>query len=275
MALFSGVFAIMGWGSLLSRVGNTIIYPFQWLTAKVGGGIVGFSHYLQDIDKLTDEVDALKAENESLKGALVDAKIVFDENAWLYQYLSMKEEHQDYELCAATVIVATSVSGVGGDHVTSLTLNRGSTSGIRTGMPVVTGRGLVGVVVEVGAYSCRVTTMLDPSAAVGAVTSRAGERGLCQGDYAQAQNGRATLRQLSERADVAPDDIVISSGEGSVYPYGIPIGRVETVSLNAYNRTTEATVVPFVDFSDLDHVLVMTAFSRNESDTGSSAGGAP
>jgi cell shape-determining protein MreC len=45
-----------------------------------------------------------------------------------------------------------------------------------------------------------------------------------------------------------------------VYPYGIPIGRVTSVSYNAYSRTTEAVIRPFVDFSDLRHVTVMTSF---------------
>ena len=262
MALFSGVFAIMGWGSFLPRVGSTVMYPFQWLTSRAGDGIAGFFQYFEDVDKLRDELDSLKAENESLQGALVDAEIVQDENAWLYQYLSMKVENPDYALCAATVTAVTSVTGAGGDYLTSLTLNRGSTAGIAAGMPVVTGRGLVGVVSEVGPNYCRVTTMLNPSAAVGVITSRAGERGLSQGDYALVQNGQAMVRQMREGADVTVGDILLTSGQGSVYPYGIPIGRVEAVSANAYSRTTEATVTPFVDFSDLSQVLVMTEYDR-------------
>ena len=238
------------------------MYPFQWLTNRVGDGVAGFFQYFEDVDKLKGEVDALKAENESLKGALVDAEIAEDENSWLYQYLAMKVENPDYDLCAATVIADTSVTGTGSTYLTSITLNKGSSAGIATGMPVVTVQGLVGVVSEVGAQYCRVTTILNPSAAVGAVTSRAGERGLCMGDYAHVQNGQATLRQLSEGADVEADDIVLTSGQGSVYPYGIPIGRVVSVSANAYSRTTEATVTPFVDFSDLSQVLIMTAYDR-------------
>ena len=252
----------MGWGSLLPRVGSTLMYPFQWLTDKVGDGVSGFFQYFEDIDRLRDEVDALKAENESLKGELLDAEIALDENAWLYQYLSMKEENPDYALSAATVTAVTSVTGSGGEYLTFLTLNRGTSAGITTGMPVVTVRGLVGVVSEVGAHYCRVTTILNPSAAVGSVTSRAGERGLCRGDYAHVQNGRLLLAQLAAEADVTEGDIVLTSGQGSVYPYGIPIGRVESVFSNAYSRTTEAVLVPFVDFSDLSQVLILTEYDR-------------
>ena len=55
---------------------------------------------------------------------------------------------------------------------------------------------------------------------------------------------------------------MVTSGRGSVYPYGIPIGRVSSVSANPYSRTAEAVVQPFVDFSRLTHVSVLTAYTH-------------
>ena len=261
-ALFTGVFAVMGWGNLLRDVGSTVIYPFQWVLSKAGDAVSGFVAYFQDMDHLRDELDALKEENESLRAELLDAEILSDEHAWLYHYLSIKESHEDYTFCAASVIASASSSGDGGDHVTEITLNRGSSSGVETGMPVITPSGLVGVVIEVSPNHCRVATILDTSVSVGAVTTRATENGLCEGDYARLHDGCATLRYLPEEADVLPEDIIVTSGRGSVYPYGIPIGRVTSVSANAYSRTTEATVQPFVDFTDLTRVVILTSFTH-------------
>lgn len=260
VALFTGVFAVMGWGSLLSDVGSAVIYPFQWVGSKIGGGVSGFFSYFADIRDLRDEVESLKNENQELKDQLVDAEIMADENAWLYHYLTMKEERGDWSLCAASVIASATASGEGGDYATELTLNRGSASGIAEGMPVVTGSGLVGVVVEVGLNHCRVMTLLDTSVSVGAVTTRATENGLCEGDYARLHEGHATLKNLPEEADVEVGDIVVTSGRGSVYPYGIPIGRVTEVTANAFVRTTEAAVQPFTDFSDLTQVMIITKY---------------
>ena len=260
VALFTGVFAVMGWGSLLSAVGSAVIYPFQWVGSKIGGGVSGFFSYFADIRDLRDEVESLKNENQELKDQLVDAEIMADENAWLYHYLTMKEERGDWSLCAASVIASATASGEGGDYATELTLNRGSASGIAAGMPVVTGSGLVGVVVEVGLNHCRVMTLLDTSVSVGAVTTRATENGLCEGDYARLHEGHATLKNLPEEADVEVGDIVVTSGRGSVYPYGIPIGRVTEVTANAFVRTTEAAVQPFTDFSDLTQVMIITKY---------------
>lgn len=260
VALFTGVFAVMGWGSLLRDVGSTVIYPFQWLASTVGGALEGFGAYMADIGQLRAENESLRAENEDLRQQLTDAEILSDENAWLYRYLSMKEQHSDYKLCSATVIASTSSVGEGGAYVTEITLNRGTSSGVEAGMPVVTALGLVGVVVDAEVNHCRVSTVLDTSVSVGAVTTRGAENGLCEGDYSLVHDGLSVLRYLAEEADVQAEDIVVTSGRGSVYPYGIPIGRVVSVSYNAYSRTTEAVISPFVDFSDLRHMTVMTSF---------------
>ena len=260
ITLFTGVFAVMGWGSLLRDVGSAVLYPFQWVGAKVSDGVSGFFSYFQDIDSLKEELESVRAENESLKSELIDAEIMADENSWLYRYLSMKEEHGDYSLCAASVISSASASGEGSDYALELTLNRGTSSGVKEGMPVVTSLGLVGVVVETGLNHCRVMTLLDTSVSVGAVTTRAVQNGLCEGDYARLYDGYATLKGLPEEADVEEGDIVVTSGRGSVYPYGIPIGRVVSIHANAFVRTTEAAVEPFVDFSDLTQVVILTDY---------------
>ncbi|MBE6653001.1 MAG: rod shape-determining protein MreC [Ruminococcaceae bacterium] len=262
----------MGWGSLLQDVGSSILYPFQWVAAQVENGVTGFISYFQDIQELQNEVEALREENESLKSELVNAEITADENHWLYRYLAMKEEHSDYQLCAATVIASSSSVGMGGEYVTEITLNRGTASGVEAGMPVVTPLGLVGVVVESHINHCRVSTVLDTSVSVGSVVTRSSEKGLCEGDYTLVHNGQTSLRYLPEEADVQPEDIVVTSGLGSVYPYGIPIGRVVSVSSNAYSRTIEAVIQPFNDFSELTRVVILTSYVHSTEGEGSGGG---
>ena len=278
VALFSGVFAIMGWGSLLRDVGGTIIYPFQWIGHKTAEGIRGFVRYFSDMDDLLKENESLRAENESLRGEMLEAEIQKDELSRLYAYLEIKEGHTDYSLCPALVVAnstvsTTSPSGEGdgtasGDDLSgnrvaiSLTLNKGSRDGVRTGMPVITPEGLCGVVVEVEEYACQVATVLDPSVSVGAVTSRGGENGLLEGDNTRLYEGCATLRYLRSEADIEMGDLVVTAGIGSVYPFGIPIGRVTKVYSNAFSRTTEAVVIPFVDLSDVRHVAILLDYDR-------------
>ncbi|MBQ9779548.1 MAG: rod shape-determining protein MreC [Clostridia bacterium] len=261
IALFCSVFVVMGWGSLLHRVGGTIIYPFQWTFSKIGDGVSGFVQYFQDVDKLQDKIDALEKENESLKAELNDAEIVRQEQLWLYQYLSMKNEHEDYAMCAASVIASSGQSG-SGDYITTMTLNKGSAHGIKAGMPVVTVSGLVGMVTEVGINQCYVQTLINTSSSVGALSVSTLDKGLLEGDFACLYEGRATLRYLPHDAAVAVGDVVVTSGEGTVYPYGIPVGTVTEIKVNPYSRTKEAVVEPFTDLSDLDEVIILTSYIR-------------
>ena len=261
IALFCGVFAVMGWGPLLHRVGGTVIYPFQWVFSKIGDGVTGFVQYFQDVDRLQEQVEALEKENESLKAELNDAEIILGEQAWLYQYLSMKNEHEDYMMCAASVIASGGQEG-SGDYITVMTLNKGSAHGIKKGMPVVTVSGLVGMVTEVGLNQCYVQTILNTSSSVGAMSSATLDQGLLEGDFACLYEGCATLRYLPENATVAVGDLVITSGQGTVYPYGIPIGRVSEISTNPYSRTKEARIQPLCDLSDLHEVVILTSYVR-------------
>ncbi len=262
IALFCGVFAVMGWGSLLHQVGGTLVYPFQWAMHGIGNGISGFFSHYGDMDRLQDELESLRAENEELRSQLADAQIVLDESGWLYKYLSMKDEHADYTMCNATVISTVTSQPSGGVYVTRMTLNKGSAHGIEMGMPVVTVSGLVGMVIEVSYDHCKVQTILDTASSVGAITVREKEQGLLEGDFACMYQGYASLNYLEETADITVGDIVVTSGKGSIYPYGIPIGEVVEVSINAFSRTVEATVCPYANLSDTNDVMILTSYDR-------------
>ena len=60
IALFTGVFAVMGWGDLLRQVGGTILYPFQWVAARVSAAASGFGQYFTDVNRLSEEAQALR-----------------------------------------------------------------------------------------------------------------------------------------------------------------------------------------------------------------------
>lgn len=276
--LFSGVFAAMGWGSFLRQVAGTLLYPFTWLADKTAGAVGGFTSYFRDIDDLQAENDSLRDENESLRAALLDAEIVENEDSWLYRYLSMKKEREDWSLLSAYVTATEWAGGRNGQsYAVLLTLNKGSSSGIREGMPVVNQAGLIGIVSEVGVGYSRVRTVLNTDFAAGAIDVRSGETGILEGSFSRLPDGQVVLSAMAAEADAAEGDIVLTSGKGGIYPYGIPIGRISSVSADAYSRTTEAAVTPFTDFTDLHQVVVLTEYVHYTDDSWRTdpAGGEP
>ena len=262
ICIFFSVLSAMGVSNVARDGINTILYPLRWCGAKISEGLDGFSIYFGKMDELYEENSSLREENQSLRENEVYYGAIADENARLREYLEIKAIYTDYELSDAIIISRGSDT-----YMTIITLNRGSSDGIKVGMPVIAKAGLVGSVIEVDVNSCKVRTVIEDRGACGAYLTRSGEVGVLEGDITFKDTGRCSLNYLPQNADVEIGDIVYTSGLGSVYPRDIPVGKVVSVSENAYDRTKSAEVECFVDFKNLTSVMIVTSFDIYVSDS--------
>ncbi len=125
-------------------------------------------------------------------------------------------------------------------------------------MAVIVSEGLVGSVCEVGDRWSRVRVLNEASSSAGAYVQRSGEIGILSGDIALKGTGHCILKYLTENSDVREGDLIYTSGEGSVYPGEIYIGRVIGVEIDVFSRTKNATVECAVNFDLLKYVLIIT-----------------
>ncbi len=133
-------------------------------------------------------------------------------------------------------------------------INRGRDSGVAPGMPVVSGTGLVGRVVDVSRTRATVLLISNPTSNVG-VRLASGEVGVASGRGAQSA---LEVDNVDPAAKVAPDEPVVTSGlQQSIYPPGIPIGRVRTARVPPEAVQQEVTLEPFVDLRRLTFVKVL------------------
>jgi rod shape-determining protein MreC len=122
-------------------------------------------------------------------------------------------------------------------------------------MAVITGRGVVGRVVgPPAAHAARVQLLAGESAAAGAVIERTTTAGMVQGGYA---DGKLRMEFVSSAAQIVVGDRVVTSGQDQIYPQGFLIGHVSEVK--GAGKTREIVVVPAVDFSYIEVVLVVMA----------------
>ena len=136
---------------------------------------------------------------------------------------------------------------------TALVIDKGRADGIRPRQPVIAAGGLVGRIYSVSARSAVAIPLIDLNSSAGAMAQRSRSAGILEGDGEQCR-----LRYLPLHADVKPGDVVISSGLGGVFPKGIMIGAVESVSRDDAAAVKSAVVRPSVDLSRLEEVLVMS-----------------
>lgn len=135
----------------------------------------------------------------------------------------------------------------------SVLLDRGQSNDVRSGMPVVTDAGVVGVVTATSPHAARVMMLLDRRSAADAIVQRSRARGLVRGDG----TNRLEFVFLVRGDDVRPGDAIITSGVGGVYPKGLRVGEVVAVETDRDRLLHTATVRPAVDFGRLEQVFVM------------------
>ncbi len=135
----------------------------------------------------------------------------------------------------------------------SVLVDRGQTHGVRSGMPVISERGLVGLVTTTSTRAAKAMLALDRQSAIDGIAQRSRSRGIVRGRGTDQLDFEFVVRG----SDVRIGDVVISSGLGGVYPKGIRIGEVTSVSDPGSELLQTAKLVPAVDFGRLEQVFVM------------------
>lgn len=133
------------------------------------------------------------------------------------------------------------------------TIGAGSADGVKVGSAVVSGRGLVGMVFTMQPRTSQVLLLRDPTSSVASLVQRTRAPGICSGD------GGEMLRMMyiPLASDVRKGDSVLSSGDGGVFPKGIIVGTVESVTTQSHEHFKTALIRPAVEPRSLEEVLVV------------------
>jgi rod shape-determining protein MreC len=236
------------------------------LTTPLQGGlsnvIAEFGELTQtarDLRDLRQRNQELESQNANLLLENVRLREIEAEAALLRDLLNFAQAHPYLDIRGAHV-----VGRVIGQDPSNLqryiTLDVGREAGIDHNMPVVTDRGLVGRISEVGNGWSRVLLIIDVSSSVNALTQSTRASGLVQGQV----DGSLVMRAIPQGDTVSVGDTVFTSGLGGNFPRQLLIGQITEVERKDYELYQAATVQPTVDFDHLEAVLVITRFEPIE-----------
>ncbi len=137
----------------------------------------------------------------------------------------------------------------------TVTIDRGTSSGVRSGMAVIVPQGVVGRVIAASSSSATVMLILDPNSGVGAMDTRSQAAGVLLGQ--NPITGQLKFQLFSHRPNLSPGDAIVTSGFSQYYPKGLLLGQVTKVAHVQFGLTEVATVQPSVDFNSLQTVMVV------------------
>jgi rod shape-determining protein MreC len=148
---------------------------------------------------------------------------------------------------AVSYVAARVIANSGGGYVRTVMVNAGSENGVARGQAAVAGEGLIGRLTEVGSRASRILLVTDLNSRVPVVVQRSRANAVLAGDNSE----RPRLAYASEPDAIKLGDRVVTSGEGGVFPPGLPVGVVAAIDQGG------ARVEPFVDLSQLGYVLLV------------------
>ena len=150
----------------------------------------------------------------------------------------------------------------------TVTIDKGTSDGVRTEQPVITGDGLVGTVSTATAHSAIVKLITDEGSGVSATIDASGVTGIVQPAVGAPNDLRLEFIRHADR--VRPGQALVTSGTSSsrlpsLFPPGIPIGRVSKVDAQEVDLYQRVHVRPFAELRRLDYVQVLTRPGREPS----------
>jgi rod shape-determining protein MreC len=200
------------------------------------------------------ELVSVQEHNEALRlriAELEDANLQYREalvaSGNLQRIASMRD---DFEVAMLpSEIVGLDVS----PWFRSVLVDRGREHGVRSGSPVITDQGVVGLVTATSESAAKTMLLLDRQSAIDGIVQRSRARGIVRG----RGTGELEFEFVVRGSDVREGDTVITSGMGGVYPKGLRIGVVRGISDPAGRLLQTAALAPAVDFGRLEQVFVM------------------
>jgi rod shape-determining protein MreC len=233
---------------LLEGAAFAVYSEVQRLTYAVVGGAVRLWNGYVALRYVRIENAALQQELATLQVQQQQQEASVRRSGELRRLLELRDA-SDLQTRAAEVIGWSAVPGT-----RFLTIDRGSSDGIKENMAVISPAGVVGRVVRTARKAALVQLLVDRNAAAGARAGDARAEGIVVG------TGADTLRMdyVSSTADLAVGELVVTAGTDGIYPKGFAIGHIEHIE-KAGSAYALIRIRPAVNFAALEEVLVVTS----------------
>lgn len=253
IAICIGMVVLSGTG-VIAPLESIVAAPLNWLSGtfnRVGITINSTFSQSRDFQELQDYTADLETTLANLTTEVVRLREIqsdYDRLADLVNYTTTVE-NQEY--VAADVISRDTQSAL-----RTIVINRGGRDGIRQGMAVVTGQGLVGRVIDVSSDASRVMLITAEASAIAARLQESRSEGAVIG----LSSGELRMEMLQQDVNIQVGELVVTSGLGGNLPPDLVIGQVRSTRQFESEIEQTAEISSLIDFDTLEIVLVITSF---------------
>lgn len=214
---------------------SVVVYPIQLLVDLPVDIASWSSENLKSRQALIQENEKLREQRFMLESKLQRFAVIEAENRRLRELLESSLKLNQKVLVAELLAVELE------PFRRQIVIDKGKRQGAYNGQPVADARGIMGQIIHAGPFSSTVLLITDPSHALPVEVNRNGLRAIAIGT---GENNKLRLEHIPTNADIKEGDLLVSSGLDGRFPSGYPVGRVESVALDAGDAFAHVTLEP-------------------------------
>ncbi|MCR5202373.1 MAG: rod shape-determining protein MreC [Lachnospiraceae bacterium] len=238
---------------------TSVVAPMQKGVNTIGVWLADKKDYFTTMNKLVKENKKLKKQIKKVN----EEKQLLQQNKYelknFRKLYDLDEEYADYPKVAARVI-----SSDPDNWFNTFVIDKGSKHGIKKNMNVIAGNGLVGRVTEVKNSYSTVVSIIDDESNVSGSVLKTKDHCIVSGNLSTMNQGIIDVSGIKADSKVKDGYEVVTSQISDRYLPGILIGYVKDVKKDSSNLTLTGSLVPAVDFTNLEMVLVITELKDSE-----------
>ena len=246
-----------------SNLANTIFKPIEKVTYSISSEIMGQVERTVGSRETRSQVERLEAENKALE--IENARL----NTIINKEEFLKEEREAISSSGNQYLKASVINTDLNSMTTNFTIDKGKKDGVKKNDIILQAigesdyyTGLVGKVTEVFENTARVVTINNEANDVSFINARSNDYGVIDKFTSKTIQGY----MLDVDSGAKNSDVLLTSGLGGVYPYGIYIGTISNVSMSQDSLRKNITIDSPVDFNHLYRVLVLSGNNEYQSD---------
>ena len=232
---------------------SAVIMPFQKAYDGAQGGVSRIWAGFTELSQVREELRKTRAKLQKFESVNEEMSEIKRENDRLRDLLGMKER-TDYKSIPASII-----SKDPDNWFRTIIVNRGADDGIKENMPVIAYQGgqkaVVGKIIEVRKSISRIAPIISPDFKIGVKLQESRFPGLLSG-YAGNSN-LCRMDYVSRAAYIKFNDIVITSGQGGVFPPGLIVGKVIKAVTHESSAYQRVIIQPVIDYDLVEDVFVI------------------
>ena len=241
-----------------------VTVPFQNGINVVGDWLTEQKQGFQSMKKLSKENQELKEQVDELTEKNSRLAQEQEEIERLRALYKLDMDYAEYEKIGAQVIGKDA-----GNWYSTFIINRGTADGVQVDMKVIADGGLVGIVTTTGEHWATVRSIIDDISNVSATVTSTSQNCIVTGDLQMMDEGKIRFIQLRDMEDrVQEGDKIITSSVSSKFLKGILVGYVSEIEEDSNKLTKHGTLIPAVDFDNVQEVLVIKALKEQPDEKG-------